>query len=144
MPSKCVKCGQEHKTSDCTKTTDEKATCANCGGEHTANYKGCKCHKDARKTTQDRTNSRKEFKLTKEQFPRINNSTEATPPQTSTWGPKKKEEDTGSLTDVLKLFKDLNLKDIFTTIKATMAKVAQAQTSLEKVMVIAEALLQFF
>ncbi|XP_050309967.1 uncharacterized protein LOC126745948 [Anthonomus grandis grandis] len=38
---KCVKCGQLHATAECTKPRDQPATCANCGGPHTANYLGC-------------------------------------------------------------------------------------------------------
>jgi hypothetical protein len=38
---KCVRCGQPHLTSECKKTRDTKATCANCGCDHPANYKGC-------------------------------------------------------------------------------------------------------
>lgn len=37
----CVKCGKGHKTVDCLLTKEEKATCANCKGEHPASYKGC-------------------------------------------------------------------------------------------------------
>ncbi|CAI6358665.1 unnamed protein product [Macrosiphum euphorbiae] len=38
---RCVKCGKEHSTKECTKPKTDKATCCNCGGEHTANYRGC-------------------------------------------------------------------------------------------------------
>ncbi|KAF7265747.1 hypothetical protein GWI33_020830 [Rhynchophorus ferrugineus] len=39
---RCVKCAGEHKTGDCTrKVRDEKVKCANCNGNHPANYKGC-------------------------------------------------------------------------------------------------------
>ncbi|KAF0763514.1 Uncharacterized protein FWK35_00034534 [Aphis craccivora] len=36
---RCVKCGAEHFTDNCTKQLEEPAKCANCGGNHTANYK---------------------------------------------------------------------------------------------------------
>jgi len=36
-----VKCGAEHYTENCTKKLEEPAKCANCGENHTANYKGC-------------------------------------------------------------------------------------------------------
>lgn len=38
---KCVKCGLEHLTKDCTKTPDLPAKCANCNGSHTANFSQC-------------------------------------------------------------------------------------------------------
>ena len=145
MPPKCVKCGQEHKTADCTKTTDEKATCANCGGGHTANYKGCQCHKDARKAQQTKPKQPKQnFRLTHDQFPTLPNSTQQTQQQTPTWGPTQKEDNDGSLSDILALLKSFNLKEMFSKIKAAMGKIKAAKTSFEKVLVIAEALIEFF
>lgn len=51
----CVKCGQAHLTGNCKlptkkdgpneRNTREQIMCANCGGNHTANYKGCKSRK---------------------------------------------------------------------------------------------------
>lgn len=38
---KCVICGQQHKTQDCTLDKSAPPKCANCGGPHTANYGGC-------------------------------------------------------------------------------------------------------
>lgn len=40
-PLRCVKCSGEHKASQCPKTIDQDPTCCNCGGKHTANYRGC-------------------------------------------------------------------------------------------------------
>jgi hypothetical protein len=39
--SRCVKCGENRYTSDCTKSPSEPAKCALCLGPHTASYKGC-------------------------------------------------------------------------------------------------------
>lgn len=38
---RCVKCGRDHFTHECTKGRDSPATCALCGGAHPANYRGC-------------------------------------------------------------------------------------------------------
>ena len=38
---RCVKCGDNHYTSVCTKAPSEPAKCAPCSGPHTASYKGC-------------------------------------------------------------------------------------------------------
>lgn len=38
---RCVKCGGNHKSQDCTKPKETKRHCVNCMGEHTANYRGC-------------------------------------------------------------------------------------------------------
>lgn len=46
-PFRCVKCGQSHKTSECTKTNrDTPAQCALCNGPHPANYRGCKVYQE--------------------------------------------------------------------------------------------------
>ncbi|GBP92154.1 Nucleic-acid-binding protein from transposon X-element [Eumeta japonica] len=40
---RCVKCTVPHWTKECTRTreSEEKPSCVLCGGDHTANYKGC-------------------------------------------------------------------------------------------------------
>lgn len=43
---RCVKCGQSHETSSCTKDKALPAICALCEGSHTANYKGCPIYKE--------------------------------------------------------------------------------------------------
>lgn len=46
MDSVCVKCAGKHKTIDCQLTKqDNNPKCALCGGNHTANYKGCEVYK---------------------------------------------------------------------------------------------------
>ena len=40
-PPRCVKCAKGHFTEECTKAKDTPAKCANCFGDHTANYRGC-------------------------------------------------------------------------------------------------------
>jgi hypothetical protein len=42
---RCVKCGENHYTSECTKSPSESAKCALCSGPHTASYKGCSVFK---------------------------------------------------------------------------------------------------
>lgn len=38
---RCVKCGQEHHSAQCTKPREEPAKCANCTLAHPASYRGC-------------------------------------------------------------------------------------------------------
>ena len=43
---KCVKCAEQHLTSECPrKVQDDTVKCANCGDQHPANYRGCMVHK---------------------------------------------------------------------------------------------------
>lgn len=43
---KCVKCGLDHATSDCTKEKTTPPQCVNCLQNHTASYKGCKIYQE--------------------------------------------------------------------------------------------------
>ncbi|KAK9717082.1 zinc finger associated protein [Popillia japonica] len=40
-PRKCVACAGEHEARDCLRPKCDPATCANCGEQHPANYRGC-------------------------------------------------------------------------------------------------------
>lgn len=41
---KCVKCGEDHHWSKCSKSNEAPAKCANCKGPHPSSFKGCPCH----------------------------------------------------------------------------------------------------
>lgn len=43
---RCVKCGDEHLTNECTKDKFQPATCALCSRNHPANYKGCQVYQN--------------------------------------------------------------------------------------------------
>ena len=43
---RCVKCGQNHLTSECVKDKSAKPTCALCSKDHPASYKGCAVYKE--------------------------------------------------------------------------------------------------
>lgn len=51
LPAVCVICGNIHKTSECKlpKTDPKIKKCGNCGGNHTANYRGCPVYIELRK-----------------------------------------------------------------------------------------------
>ncbi|KAK9686401.1 zinc finger associated protein [Popillia japonica] len=40
-PRKCVTCAGDHEPGTCTRPKQIPATCANCGEDHPANYRGC-------------------------------------------------------------------------------------------------------
>lgn len=46
---------RNHASNSCTKPKDVAPTCCNCGGEHTANYRGCPC---LAKHKMEKTNSK--------------------------------------------------------------------------------------
>lgn len=45
---RCVRCGQKHESTSCQKTRETPAKCANCEGDHPANYRGCRTLKELR------------------------------------------------------------------------------------------------
>jgi hypothetical protein len=49
-PPSCVRCADFHPTQQCTKSKDTPATCALCGGDHIANYRGCSVHKSLQRS----------------------------------------------------------------------------------------------
>uniref|UniRef100_A0A2S2QEQ2 Nucleic-acid-binding protein n=1 Tax=Sipha flava TaxID=143950 RepID=A0A2S2QEQ2_9HEMI len=46
---RCVKCGENHGSEDCTKDKNSPPKCAHCQGTHTANFKGCPVFKSLSK-----------------------------------------------------------------------------------------------
>jgi hypothetical protein len=58
LSQKCLKCAGPHRASDCNaEKTDFR--CANCGENHTANYKGCRMHPDNRAKNKNISKGRK-------------------------------------------------------------------------------------
>lgn len=71
LTPKCVKCSQPHRASQCNATPDD-FRCANCGGKHTANYKGCPLHPSNRSKTRSRSRSRQKKNFVPAPAPTIN------------------------------------------------------------------------
>lgn len=46
---RCVRCGEHHESTTCTKDRSSPAKCALCGGNHPANFRGCQSHLDLKK-----------------------------------------------------------------------------------------------
>lgn len=49
--ARCVKCGANHHTKECSKDRNSPAKCALCSGDHTANYRGCPAFISAQKNS---------------------------------------------------------------------------------------------
>lgn len=50
----CVVCGDLHQSSTCSKKAQEEKKCSNCGGNHTANYRGCPIYKNLKQKYNER------------------------------------------------------------------------------------------
>ena len=53
---KCLRCGGNHRVRDCPRERNNP-TCANCGGAHIANYRGCTAFKDAVRVEREKRTS---------------------------------------------------------------------------------------
>lgn len=57
LPSVCVVCGDLHNSSKCDKPKNDSTVkkCSNCGGNHTANYRGCPVFDVVKRSTAHKT-----------------------------------------------------------------------------------------
>lgn len=58
-PPLCVKCGENHPSSSCTKSPDLPAKCGLCQGAHPANYKGCTIYQKISRKHNNHTSNKK-------------------------------------------------------------------------------------
>lgn len=56
-PSRCVRCGDFHQSSDCSNSRDAPPKCALCQGNHPANYKGCLVYKEIQRRKKPSSNN---------------------------------------------------------------------------------------
>lgn len=56
-PFRCVRCGANHITAECTKNINVPAICANCQESHPASYRGCIVHRELKKKLQSKLNT---------------------------------------------------------------------------------------
>jgi len=56
-PSRCVRCGSNHKSPDCPNQRSDPPKCALCRGDHPASYKGCSIYKDLQRAKKPYTKS---------------------------------------------------------------------------------------
>lgn len=125
---RCVKCGNNHASSACTKDKDTKATCCNCNGDHTANYRGCPSYTEIvkQKSTQIQNSFKKNkpteilsktYDLNTSQQPASHKTYSAVTKNTTgshnpdnirnTLNPTTAKEPTISATQILKIIKQL-------------------------------------
>lgn len=82
-PYKCVKCGENHITAECTKSKVLPAKCANCNDSHPASYRGCIVHQQFKKKLQQKISSfqqaRTQQPFFSENSPQNNNNSQPTP-----------------------------------------------------------------
>ena len=55
--SRCVRCGDHHKSSDCIMSRDSPPKCALCQGNHPASYRGCTVYKEIQRRKKPSANN---------------------------------------------------------------------------------------
>ena len=109
---RCVKCGQDHLTKDCTKTKDTPAVCANCNEQHPANYSKCTSVIDYVNKIQN-SKVKRTLKTTRQtstfnpqDFPLLQKSRMHTPPRTTPWPSYTPASENDSIEKIQKLFEE--------------------------------------
>lgn len=89
LTPRCVKCPQNHHFSECTKPKEAEPTCINCGGAHSANFKGCsyylglKKKSDSNPPQQNLSTSPPTLNL--QNFPNLTANSPSASPSTPSW-----------------------------------------------------------
>ena len=164
---RCLRCGKDgHAHNNCTeRAKTDKPTCANCKQEHPANYRGCSYYKTTlekvlnAQTKRTNTNPKPTFTLKKDEFPSLPTGQTKNAPSTSTanvnepprqnaWRTNRTDvqetNTTDSLKEIFSFIRELNLPKILTTIRETVKKFKEADSTMAKVMVLFDALSNFF
>lgn len=74
---RCVKCGLEHPTANCTKNLTTPPKCEHCLESHTANYSGCNIYQKflhQKRAANTRIQSNQQMPPNYQEFPQINSS----------------------------------------------------------------------
>ncbi|KAI5751864.1 hypothetical protein M8J77_011563 [Diaphorina citri] len=88
---RCVKCAQNHLTINCEKQPNTRAKCANCNGDHPANYRGCSVAKEAQAMRKQQRKAAREAsqparsKTAPAKKPQNKNSVKAGNPPKTSW-----------------------------------------------------------
>jgi len=162
---RCVKCTEGHLAADCPKKTREApAKCANCGGDHPANYRGCKTiqaalNRNKKQSTPPKTNNivptpKSSTKPTDSSTPKTpvnkkdgNNSNKDSNPTPITTNTGHTQSDTSSssfkdfcttMKDLFNLFKDLKHSNLLTKITHALTQYQTAKSTSEKIQIVAE------
>jgi PAX-interacting protein 1 len=112
-PSVCVKCAGNHHTSKCTITEKDKVKCANCGGDHTANYLGCPDYQQRIKSRAPPRSHVPEFNITDHHFERLPRG--ADPPPEPQVRNNFSYSEIASQSQFMKRIEELMVKQIQTT-----------------------------
>lgn len=127
---RCVKCGEEHATSECQKKREDPAKCVHCGGAHPASYKGCPAYKKAKTVLSPSFTHRSTVTGNQSYADTIKGATFAQQPKEQSQAEDKSQEDqmTAILTRMENMFEkmmDKMFKQMTVMITSILAKVCK-------------------
>ena len=132
LKRKCVKCGEDHLARECPKSPTTKATCANCQGEHPANFKKCPAaikYKERKSAPKEQENVNLNINSNTE-FPSLPSRPQR--PQTNSTTTPTANSDASGLKEIIQLLTSGKLKTYITKFKGLMASVNQETDTLSK------------
>lgn len=150
LPTKCVKCGNNHRLEDCpVKGPSVASTCANCGESHTANYRQCNIalqHRNVLQQKQDLKEQRLRnrgigYTFNQHDFPSLPKVT-SNPAWTKTNSNTETTTNTlmGDIKELYTFLQSIGFTKIINQIKQTTLKLQQASDTFSKLVIIFEAI----
>lgn len=66
---RCVKCAEDHEHGNCKKhAMEDEVACVNCGGNHPANYRGCRIYQELLKRIEDKKKREREVQSQRQEY----------------------------------------------------------------------------
>lgn len=150
LPSKCVKCSQNHRIAECPiKGHSVEPKCANCGQPHTANFRQCEVAIQQKNALQQRKMNKQQrlqnreahFKFYEKDFPRL--PSVQPPPAWSSNAPNNqatpKIEIMEDIKELYTFIQGLGLNRIVAQLKLVTQKLKQAPDTFSKMFILFEA-----
>lgn len=148
---RCVKCGENHPTADCKLQKEEKPKCANCKGEHPANYGRCPALEEYLSKKLESAKSRARDNKTPRQFssnfvrPGVNynkavSQTEHTNDTSRKISTQKNDgNDLQQLSSIMTEISEMcNIKQMLQLLSEASVRLKSCKNNIEKMLVIAE------
>ena len=132
LQAKCVKCAGDHNTRECTKDPISPATCSNCSGSHSANYRQCPKFIAYSKPFTSPTQTPPAPPPEPSSFPRLKPTRGPIP----NFKPRETPQETNNMMsdfkDILSLIKSFNIRQYISKIKQTISEAVKQPDIISK------------
>jgi Arginine methyltransferase-interacting protein, contains RING Zn-finger len=146
IAEKCVKCAGDHSSRTCPKEFEEPARCANCNGQHSANYLGCP---EVKKYQERRGLTRAPQRPQQQRRPNVSSNVEfpALPRRQRVELPTptpQAADGMGDLKEIISLFTSGTIRSYLTKFKTLIGQVKQQPDPMSKMMTFCFGLVELF